>query len=125
MSRFQREIFAAMSSLASLDDCHAHALFSFPREFIGFQGHFAGRAVLPGICKLRAAQVVLESVTRRTFRIVEITNAKYFAPVTHDEEITVDCQWQSGSHGLWELRASIKRKETRVALLHLVLDDAE
>lgn len=123
MSRFHQEILDVMSSLEALDENHARASFSFPKVFVGFQGHFEGRPVLPGICKLRSAQVVFESVTRKSVRMVEITLAKYFSPVTPDEKIVIDCRWQEKGKGLWDLKASVTRKEAKVALLQLVLSD--
>ena len=124
MSRFHREILGAMSSLESLDANHARALFCFPKQFVGFQGHFNGRPVLPGICKLHSAQVVFEAARRRSCRVIEISVAKYFSPVTHDEEIVVDCQWQAKGEGFWNLKTSVTLQGTKIALLQQVLNDA-
>jgi len=125
MSRLQQEIIRAMSQLELLDKNNACALFLFPREFVGFQGHFEGRPVLPGICKLHAAQVVVESARRNSFRLKEVSMAKYMAPVTCDEQVLVNCRWENNSDGSLDVKASIKREEAKVAVLQLVLINAD
>ena len=67
MSRLQQEISNAMLQLTLLDKNNARAWFLFPREFVGFQGHFVERPVLPGICKLHAAQLGLKRRSENRF----------------------------------------------------------
>jgi len=125
MSRLQQEISNAMLQLTLLDKNNAHAWFLFPREFVGFQGHFVERPVLPGICKLHAAQLVVEAAQRKSFRLEEVSMAKFIAPVTCDEEIVVDCRWKNNSDGSLDVKASIKREEAKIAVLQLVLGNAD
>lgn len=63
------------------------ARFNFTADFVGFKGHFPGKPVLPGICKIQAIMCMLESAASKTPRLKEIISAKFFAPVTCDEEI--------------------------------------
>jgi 3-hydroxymyristoyl/3-hydroxydecanoyl-(acyl carrier protein) dehydratase len=67
------------------------ARFRFPEEFVGFQGHFAGRPVLPAVCNIQAAVAMLEAWKGRSARLSEIIVAKFSSPVTSDEEVLFSC----------------------------------
>jgi 3-hydroxymyristoyl/3-hydroxydecanoyl-(acyl carrier protein) dehydratase len=86
MSILRKEIKSNMSGLRD-DGREITAHFRFPREFTGFKGHFPGKPILPGVCKLQAILCMLEESTRKTPQLKEIVSAKFFTPVTCDEEI--------------------------------------
>ncbi|HXC92386.1 MAG TPA: hypothetical protein VN652_00100 [Geobacteraceae bacterium] len=65
------------------------ASFLFPPEFIAFQGHFPGRAILPGACQVQCLLTMLEEFTGKPLALKEIVLAKYVTPVLPDETITV------------------------------------
>jgi len=65
------------------------ASFLFPPEFIAFQGHFPGRAILPGACQVQCLLTMLEEFTGKPLALKEIVLAKYITPVLPDELVTV------------------------------------
>jgi 3-hydroxyacyl-[acyl-carrier-protein] dehydratase len=65
------------------------ASFLFPPEFIAFQGHFPGRAILPGACQIQCLLSMLEAFTGKALALKEIVLAKYITPVLPDEAVTV------------------------------------
>ena len=65
MSRLVREIEQCMSGLTEAEGDEVTARFLFPAAFIGFQGHFPERPVLPAVCKIQAAIAVLEAWSER------------------------------------------------------------
>jgi len=65
------------------------AYFLFPPDFIAFQGHFPGRAILPGACQIQCLLSMLEEFTGKTLALKEIVLAKHITPVRPDEAITV------------------------------------
>jgi len=65
------------------------ASFLFPPEFIAFQGHFPGRAILPGACQVQCLLKMLEEFTGKPLALKEIVLAKYITPVLPDELVTV------------------------------------
>ena len=65
------------------------ASFLFPPEFIAFQGHFPGRAILPGACQVQCLLTMLEEFTDKPLSLKEIVLAKYITPVLPDEAIKV------------------------------------
>lgn len=64
MSRLRDEIKSSMSELRD-NGKEITAHFCFSQEFIGFKGHFPGRPVLPGVCKIQAILCMLEEATQR------------------------------------------------------------
>jgi 3-hydroxyacyl-[acyl-carrier-protein] dehydratase len=93
MSILVQEIQQSMLGLTDTADGHLTARFIFPREFVGFQGHFHDRPVLAGVCMILAAVSMLQAWQQKEVRIKEIVQAKFFAPVSCDEELVFEC-WQ-------------------------------
>lgn len=91
MSRLRAQIRHCMSDLRESGDSQARARFVFPAEFIGFQGHFPGRPVLPAVCEIQAAVAMLEAWTKKRVKLREIISAKFSTPVTCDEELVYSC----------------------------------
>jgi 3-hydroxyacyl-[acyl-carrier-protein] dehydratase len=65
--------------------------FVFPETFVGFQGHFPDKKVLPGVCQVQCALSTAERANQKKLRLKEIVLAKYFAPVGPGEEILCTC----------------------------------
>ena len=55
--------------------------FMFPAEFIGFQGHFPTKKVLPGACQIQCALSTIEKVLKKRVVLKEILLSKFLAPV--------------------------------------------
>jgi len=61
--------------------------FIFPPEFLGFQGHFPEKKVLPGACQIQCALTTIEHASKKAVGLKEVMLAKYFAPVFPQEEM--------------------------------------
>lgn len=122
MSLIQRGILEAMSVPEPAEDNGLNAEFLFPKEFIGFQGHFENNPILPGICKIQAVIVMYEKFhNQKKFFLTEVMQAKYFLPVTCDQKITIQCHSKSNSEGRMTIKALIKRGEEKVSMLQLII----
>ena len=66
--------------------------FVFPEDFIGFQGHFPTRKLLPGVCQLQCVTASLEKMKNKKLIIEEIVLAKFFRPVFPLEELNCVCR---------------------------------
>jgi 3-hydroxyacyl-[acyl-carrier-protein] dehydratase len=91
MSELARQIERCMSKLTEVDESDVVARFFFPAGFIGFQGHFPERPILPAVCKIQAAVAMLEAWKSRKVRLNEIISARFSAPVGCDEEVDLRC----------------------------------
>lgn len=119
MSRLVREIEQSMSGLSEVEGDEVTARFRFREEFIGFQGHFPDRPVLPAVCKIQAAIAVLEAWSKREVRLGEIVSAKFLSPVTCGEEIVVRCSLTMEDDGCGVVRAAVARDAESVAKFKL------
>ena len=90
MKKVKAEIEQCMTGLEKAERS-ATARFLFPESFIGFQGHFPDKKILPGVCQVQAALSTLERTLARKTVLREIVLAKYFAPIGPNEEITCAC----------------------------------
>ena len=57
----------------------------FDPGFTGFEGHFEGNPIVPGVCLIEAARVIAEEVFERPLRTVRIANCRFRRPIFADE----------------------------------------
>lgn len=95
------------------------AHFCFEPDFVGFKGHFPGKPVLPGVCKIQAVMCCLEAMYQKIPKLKEIVLAKFFTPVTCNEEIifTIRQVPQGGQESL--VKASVVNGNKKIAEIHL------
>jgi 3-hydroxyacyl-[acyl-carrier-protein] dehydratase len=119
VSKLNRAIKGCMRDFVSEPAGTMKARFSFPADFIGFAGHFPGKPVLPGVCKIQAMLCMLEAAYQRTPKLKEIALAKFFAPVTCNEEIVFTVhQLPEGSDEALA-KAFITHKDKKIAEIHV------
>ena len=53
----------------------------FDPEFTGFEGHFEGNPIMPGVCLIELARVHAEQALNKNLRTVEISQCKFRSPV--------------------------------------------
>jgi len=93
--------------------------FCFPETFVGFDGHFSGRPVLPGVCLVQAVLVAAEQALGKKLELAEIVLTKFFAVVLPDEKLNTTLNADEKM-----IRAKISRGEDRVAEIRLRVQDA-
>jgi len=87
VKRIKEQIEACLQ-LAVTGDGNPMAGFRFPADFVGFQGHFPGKSILPGACQLQCLLSLLERVGGKALALKEIVLAKYISPVLPEQEIS-------------------------------------
>ena len=53
----------------------------FDPEFTGFEGHFEGNPIMPGVCLIELARVHAEQALNKNLRTVEISQCRFRSPV--------------------------------------------
>lgn len=94
------------------------ARLAFPPDFVGFQGHFPGNPILPGVCLIEAVLGVLETAYGKRFRLRRIASAKFREPVRPGESLVIECASSTDARGL-KVNAQISSTGGRVAELVL------
>ncbi len=98
------------------------ATFVFPPDYVGFQGHFPGNPVLPGVCMVEAALAMLAATGLGAVRLMQMVSAKWFAPVRPGETLTFRATFSNDeTEGERKVRFRITRQEAKVAELSLIV----
>ncbi len=118
MSAMADQIRAAMSALA-VDAGEVRASFRFGPDFVGFQGHFPGRPILPGVCNVQAALLLLEAHLQRRVKLREIERVRFSMPATCDERLDYRCIVKDGANGEKVIRTTVSRGDATVARFRL------
>jgi 3-hydroxyacyl-[acyl-carrier-protein] dehydratase len=93
--------------------------FSFPPEFIGFQGHFPSKKILPGVCQIQCALSTLEKGRGKGVVLKEVVLAKYFSPLLPDDEMTCVVTDGGETGGEHTIKAVIMKNMIKIAELKL------
>jgi 3-hydroxyacyl-[acyl-carrier-protein] dehydratase len=120
MSRLTEELLQCMSDLADAGENQLTARFRFPAGFTGFKGHFPEAPILPAVCKIQAAITMLQVWSRKTVRLSEIVSAKFYSPVTCDEELLFLCSVAMKNDHTAKASVAVSRNAEKVATFKLV-----
>jgi len=118
VSKIKAEVERHMIGLTK-DDRSVTSRFIFPQEFIGFQGHFPAKKVLPGACQIQCAVATLEKAFGKTVGLKGVILAKYLTPVFPEEEITCQLISSGEDGGEATFKAAITKADAKVAELKL------
>lgn len=97
------------------------ARFVFPPEFTGFKGHFPDRPILPGVCKIQAVIAMLEKFHGKKICLTEILLAKFYAPVSVNQEILITSMKLDETSNETKVKASVTSGDKKIAELQLKL----
>ena len=85
MKKIKKEIEQCMLDFGITEGGALNARFMFPEDFIGFQGHFPGNKILPGICQIQCVIAMIEKWKGGRAELKEIIIEKFLSPVLHSE----------------------------------------
>lgn len=119
MSVIKQEIRQCMSGLNKIADGRVAARFLFPASFTGFKGHFPGKPVLPGVCEIQAVIVISEELHKKEGRLKKIVLAKFFNPVSPDEEMFFEYSESMKMDKKALVKVSVSGKDKKIAKFEL------
>ena len=118
MSTIKSEIERSMNGLVK-EGKRLTSRFAFPPGFIGFQGHFPQKKLLPGVCQIQCVLSLLEKGSGRAVVLKEVVLAKYFAPVFPDEEVTCVISDMGDTSEEFVVKAAISRATDKISEMKL------
>jgi 3-hydroxymyristoyl/3-hydroxydecanoyl-(acyl carrier protein) dehydratase len=118
LSTIKSEIERAMTGLAK-EGKRLTSHFAFPDGFIGFQGHFPQKKVLPGVCQIQCALTLLEKGSGKAVVLKEVVLAKYFSPVFPDDEVICVINDMGDGRGELIVKAAISRASDKISEMKL------
>ncbi len=118
MRKVKEEIEQYMTGL-EMESLTLTAHFIFPAEFIGFQGHFPAKKILPGVCQVQCALSALEKGRSKRVTLKEVVLAKYFSPLFPDDEMTCVVNDNGATSGEHTIKAVITKNTVKISELKL------
>jgi 3-hydroxyacyl-[acyl-carrier-protein] dehydratase len=95
------------------------ARFVFPEDFIGFQGHFPAKKILPGVCQIQCVLSMLEEHGKKPMALKEIVLVKFFNPVSPGEELSCQCKDVQDGGGDFTVKAVMQRGNQKISEMKL------
>ncbi len=80
----------------------------FDPAFRGFEGHFEGNPIVPGVCLIQAARTAAEMVLSKGLVTRNISNCRFRRPVLAGERAAVRIRLEKKEDELWTIRADIR-----------------
>lgn len=94
----------------------------FDREFRGFEGHFEGNPVVPGVCLIQLIRVHTEEILQKKLTVKEINQCKFRSPLLADME--AECITQIKTAGeLYVIQAEIRNEHGSACKMKLTLTE--
>ena len=118
MSAIKEEIERSLTGFAK-EGRRLTSCFAFPSGFIGFQGHFPQKKVLPGVCQIQCALTLLEKGSGKAVVLKEVVLAKYFSPVFPEDEVTCVITDMGDTCGETVVKAAISRATDKISEMKL------
>jgi 3-hydroxyacyl-[acyl-carrier-protein] dehydratase len=118
LSTIKAEIERSMTGLVK-EGRRLTSHFAFPPGFIGFQGHFPQKKLLPGVCQIQCVLSLLEKGSGRAVVLKEVVLAKYFAPVFPDDEVTCVISDIEDTSEEFVVKAAISRATAKISEMKL------
>lgn len=115
----KREIVRSMAELTGSPGALS-ARFVFPGDFIGFQGHFPAKKILPGVCQIQCVLSMIEEHGKKPVALKEVVLVKFFHPVSPGEELSCRCaDVQDGGSSDFTVKAVMNRGDQKISEMKL------
>jgi 3-hydroxyacyl-[acyl-carrier-protein] dehydratase len=95
---------------------------SYPKGFLGFEGHFPDDPILPGVCIIQSIRIGLEEAWRTSLRLVEIAQAKFVSPTRPGDKLLFTARQSAGEGAVVIIKTKVTRGAERVAELTINLE---
>ncbi|EKD37202.1 MAG: hypothetical protein ACD_75C01220G0003 [uncultured bacterium] len=92
----------------------ASADFVFPAGYIGFQGHFPDKPILPAIVQLAAVRYLAECAVGHKLLPRKVNKTKFKGMIGPDERVAVAVALSAGSGG-WQGKFSLTKSDGETA----------
>ena len=96
--------------------------FLYPPSFTGFQGHFPGDPILPGVCILQSLRMGLEEAWRIPLRLLEVGNAKFIVPTRPGDKLLYTVRESARDDVSVSTKTKVTRDGERVAEFSVKLE---
>ena len=123
MNRIGLELQSHLEDVITDDAGDVRGRYILPETFVGFEGHFPGNPVLPGIVTI---QLVLELMAKQKampLRLCAISQAKFFHVISPEDRVDVCCRLQEREDGNFRVNGDVTCNNERAASLVLIVSE--
>ncbi len=123
MHPFEQAVAAALCDTPRIEPgISASARFRFPKDFIGFSGHFPGYPLLPAFIQIACASGLVRLALPPGRSPVILEKAKFMMEIHPGDEIRIECTRLSES-GPDKWKAAIYTEDALAAAFQLTLQE--
>ncbi|MFH2057486.1 MAG: hypothetical protein ABIJ59_01120 [Pseudomonadota bacterium] len=120
MSAFSDQIAELIDDTLEYQDGTLFAQIKFNENFIGFNGHFPGNPVLPGVVMIKVMTQMFARYKKKEYRLSQIKKAKFIEPIFADN-IALFFVKPDENEGEIKLQGKILKSDKIIAKISLVL----
>ena len=107
VSTMSAELRSRVAGLRQTGEGEYVCTMDFDPAFRGFEGHFEGNPIVPGVCLIQAARTAAEAVIGKALVTRSISNCRFRRPVPGGGQITVRIKLEKSEDGLWTVKADM------------------
>lgn len=115
MSILKREIKEQLHQIVAYEDGKITAEIAYPRNFTGFKGHFPGKPIVPGVCKVLTVLTLLELSLKQKVYLRSVVSSKFMAPTGPDEKLMIELRREAQEGTSERVRALFKSVDKKIA----------
>ena len=101
------ELRSRLTKLRCAEDGEYLGEIVFDAGFRGFEGHFVGNPIVPGVCLIELVRVHAESVLGKTLELTAIRNCRFRRPVLAGDAVTSKLRIDDAGDGTYRLGADL------------------
>ena len=119
-SKISSALRSRIRDLASPAENEYHCSMEFDAGFTGFEGHFEGNPIVPGVCLIEAARVIAEETAGQNLRTLKIAQCRFRRPILAGESAAVTVKLSdTPTPGVRSVRADFRVGEALSAQFRL------
>ena len=107
-SVISRELRTRISGIRQTADGEYACVIHFDPAFRGFEGHFEGNPIVPGVCLIEAARVFAEEVLKARLETRTFKQCRFRRPIFADEKADVKLKLDADGPGAWKIQTEIR-----------------
>lgn len=119
VSIMSEQLRSRVSELRQTGEREYCCTMDFDPAFRGFEGHFEGNPIVPGVCLIQAVRVTAEAALGKNLETRSVMNCRFRRPIMAGEQAAVKVRLEMIEDALWEVRGDIRVDGGICAQLHL------
>lgn len=118
-SVISRELRTRISGIRQTAEGEYVCVIGFDPAFRGFEGHFEGNPIVPGVCLIEAARVFAEEVLKTRLQTRFSRQCRFRRPIFAGESADVKLKLVANAPGTWDIQTEIRVGDAVSAQLRL------